>query len=147
MNYQLVNSYCTPSPFVVVDGNETVMKWSETQLSTSSPEVFGPAVWFTLHNGAAHLPENISPVSLARIRYFIDGIPDMLVACASCVDHSRAYIENNKQKINKLKTGTDIFNFYVDFHNHVNKRLNKRVFSYEEARNLYTGGKVLVLKY
>lgn len=147
MNYQLVNSYCTPKPFVVVDGNEMVMQWKEKEASTSSPEVFGPAVWFTLHTGAVHLPENISPVSLGRIKAFIDGIPDMLVACAACSEHARYFIDSNKSRINSFKSGSDVFNFYVDFHNYVNKRLNKPLMSYDEARKLYSGKKARVLKY
>lgn len=147
MNYQLLNSYCTPKPFIVVNDNEMIMHWKEKQMHTSSPEVFGPPVWFTLHTGAAHLPENLSPVSLTRIKAFIDGIPDMLVACEVCSEHARGYIEKNKGRINSFKTGSDIFNFYVDFHNDVNKRLNKRLFSYEEARALYKGKTARVLKY
>lgn len=147
MSYQLINSYCSPNPFIVVDNDHLTMEWSEKQGTTSSPEIFGPPVWFTLHNGAAHLPKEISPISLTRIKNFIDGIPDMLVACANCSEHARAFIESRRPVINNLKSGDDVFKFYVDFHNYVNEKLGKPIMGYETARKLHSGKKVMVFKY
>ena len=147
MSYQLINSYCSPNPFIVVDDDKLTMNWTETGGNSSSPDIFGPPVWFALHNGAAHLPKEISPISMSRIKSFIDGIPDMLVACANCSEHARAYIEGKKQVINNLKTGDDVFKYYVDFHNFVNERFGKPIMGYETARKLYTGKKVMVFKY
>jgi hypothetical protein len=123
------------------------IEWSEKQGTTSSPEIFGPPAWFTLHNGAAHLPREISPISLSRIKAFIDGIPDMVVACANCSEHARTYIESKRGVINNLKTGDDVFNFYVDFHNYVNEKLGKPIMSYEAARKLHKGNRAMVFKY
>jgi len=147
MSYQLINSYCSPNPFIIVDEEQLTMDWTEKTGNTASPEIFGPPVWFTLHNGAAHLPRDISPISLTRIKAFIDGIPDMLVACANCSEHARAFIESRKQVINNLKTGDDVFKFYFDFHNYVNERLGKPIMGYETAKKLYTGKKAMVFTY
>jgi hypothetical protein len=147
MSYQLINSYCTPKPFVVVGGDELTITWSERDSNSGSPDVFGPPVWFTLHNGAAHLPQELSPISMSRIRGFIDGIPDMLVSCTVCSEHARSFIESNKGRINAMKSGDDVFNFYVDFHNFVNQRLGKPLMSYADARKLYNGKKAKVFKY
>jgi hypothetical protein len=147
MSYQLINAYCTPKPFVVVGGDELTMEWTERNASSAAPDIFGPPVWFTLHNGAAHLPQDISPISMSRIRGFIDGIPDMVVACTACSEHARAFIENNKSRINSMKTGDDVFNFYVDFHNYVNQRLGKPLMSHADARKLYNGKSTKVFNY
>jgi hypothetical protein len=124
------------------------IEWKQAEkVTTSSPEVNGPPFWFTLHNGAAHLPKNISPISMARIRGFIDGIPEMQ-PCTVCSEHARAYIEKNRNEIDKMTTGDEVFKFFVDFHNYVNKRLNKRIVSVEEAKVMYKGGEnVYVMKY
>lgn len=147
MSYKLINAYCEPTPFIVSDSNTLNMEWSDKKKSLTDPTVFGPAVWFTLHNGSAHLPRDISPVSLKNIKGFIDGIPDMLVVCAKCAEHSRLYIETHRAAINAFKTGDDVFKFYVDFHNFVNERLGKAVMTYDTARKLYMGGNAKVLKY
>ena len=136
MSYRLINSYCIPTPFIVSDSSNVNIEWSETSKPFTDPSVFGPAVWFTLHNGSAYLPNDLSPVSLSRIKMFIDGIPDMLVVCEKCSEHARNYIETHRTVINSMKKGSDVFNFYVDFHNFVNERLGKNVMTYEDARKL-----------
>lgn len=147
MSYKLINKYCEPTPFIVSDGNTVNIEWTTTKKSLADPTVFGPAVWFTLHNGAAHLPKVLKPQALARIKAFIDGIPDMLVVCAKCAEHARNYIDTHRMAIDKFKGGDDVFKFYVDFHNFVNERLNKPLMTYAAARRLYIGGTAMVLKY
>jgi hypothetical protein len=124
------------------------LKWTTKEsVSTATPEINGPPFWFILHNGTAHLPEQISPISLQRLRGFIDGIPEMQ-PCTECSEHARAYIDKNKEKILALKTGDDFFRFFVDFHNVVNQRLGKKIVSYNEAYLMYKYGKnVKVLTY
>jgi hypothetical protein len=124
------------------------IEWSKkAKVTTASPEINGPPFWFTLHNGAAHLPKNISPISMHRIRGFIDGIPEMQ-PCLACSEHARTYIEKNKSKIEQMSTGDEVFAFFVDFHNFVNKRLGKKLVSVQEAKAMYSGGEnVSVMTY
>ena len=149
----MLNSYCSPKPFTVVDNVKPItaglnINWKKQEkITTRSPEVFGPAMWFTLHNGAAHLPNVLSPISLSRIKATIDGIPE-IVPCDQCSEHARTFIEKNRNRINNMKTGDDIFKFYVDFHNYVNEKLNKPLMTYEAAYSMYKGGNnVNVMKY
>jgi hypothetical protein len=152
MTYYMLNSYCTPKPYVVVDNVKPIkdglnITWKkQDKISTNSPEVFGPAMWFTLHTGAAYLPSVLSPISLSRIKASIDGIPE-IVPCIPCSEHARAFIEFNRNKINNMKTGDDVFKFYVDFHNYVNEKLKKPLMNYEDAYKLYKGSDVNVMKY
>jgi len=154
MSYYLLNSYCSPKPYSVVESVKPIeagitlnYQVNPKPVTTQTPEVFGPAFWFTLHAGASALPEVLSPISANRLKGFINGIPEM-VPCIECSEHARAYVEANRVKIDNMKRGDDVFKFYVDFHNYVNLRLNKPLFTYEKAYEMYKGGvNVKTLKY
>jgi len=111
----------------------------EPNLPTSSPQVFGPPMWFTLHNAAAYYPENASPITKERMKNVILGLP-VLIPCAKCKEHATSYIEKHYNDLDKICSGRDsLFKFFVDFHNYVNQRYSKRIFTYEEAMKLYSG--------
>jgi hypothetical protein len=104
---------------------------------TIDPKIWGPPFWFTLHNGAAHYPVNASPLHIERMKNFIIGIPVML-PCSVCQEHATAHIERNFGELEAVcSTRDSLFNFFVDFHNYVNRRYNKPIMSYEDARKLY----------
>ena len=101
------------------------------------PKVWGPPLWYTLHNGAAHYPESASPICAARMKGFILGLP-YLISCEECSNHARAYIEKNQQNLDAICSGrNNLFAFWVDMHNRVNARHGKPAMSVEEAANLY----------
>lgn len=116
------------------------MKWETVQYANSKdPQVWGSAFWFTLHNGASSYPEKASPICADRMKGFILGMP-VMIPCDKCQDHATAYIEENYYRINEIISGREhLFNFFVSFHNHVNKRYGKPEMSNEDARALYTG--------
>ena len=62
--------------------------------NTVSPPVFGPPIWFTLHNAAAHYVNNPAPLARERMKNIILGIP-ILLPCHNCREHATAYIEKN----------------------------------------------------
>jgi len=101
------------------------------------PAVFGPPLWFSLHNASSYYPEKASPVHAERMKNIIIGLP-VLLPCETCKEHATAYIENNKHKLSEIcKTKQDVFKFFVEFHNYVNQRLGKKVLTFEEAYALY----------
>ena len=101
------------------------------------PAVFGPPLWFSLHNASAYYPEKASPAHAERMKNIIIGLP-VLLPCETCKEHATAYIENNKHKLSEIcKTKQEVFKFFVDFHNYVNQRLGKKVLTFEEAYALY----------
>lgn len=103
----------------------------------NDPSVFGPPLWFSLHNASAFYPEKASPLHAERMKNVILGIP-VLIPCETCKEHATNYIEQHKHHLMEIcKTKNDLFKFLVDFHNFVNQRLGKRVICYEEAHNLY----------
>ena len=106
----------------------------------SDPKVWGPAFWFTLHNGASKYAISASPVIRERLKSFILGIPIML-PCSVCRIHANNLIDDNKHNLDEICSGRDkLFKFFVDFHNIVNKRYNKPIVSVEEAKSIYNGG-------
>ena len=117
------------------------MKWTTVQQSNSKhPDVWGPAFWFTLHNGASAYPVEATPICAKRMRKFIIGMP-IMIPCEKCQDHATAYIEQNYHKLNEIVKGRqNLFNFFVSFHNYVNERYGKPQMGYEEAYALYNGG-------
>jgi hypothetical protein len=107
--------------------------------NTANPSVWGPAFWFSLHNGAAKYPINASPIYVERIKNFILGIPYIL-PCDNCSDHARNYIAKRESELNEIcKHRSSLFAFFVDMHNMVNVRLNKPTMSVDEAYKIYSG--------
>jgi hypothetical protein len=103
----------------------------------SNPLVWGPAFWFTLHNGASKYPISASPLVKNRMKSFIIGIP-VMVTCEKCAIHANTYIET--KNLYDICSGREkLFEFFVHFHNSVNKRLNKSIVSVEEAYKIYNG--------
>lgn len=120
------NSHCNDLKYILME-NE----------NSGNPEVWGPAFWFSLHNGSLRYPENPSPLWKERMKYFILGIPVML-PCEKCADHATSYIESHKNLDSVVKDKDSLFSFFCEFHNFVNKRLNKKEFPVSEAYKLYT---------
>lgn len=112
----------------------TILKY----VNSANPEVWGPSFWFTLHNGAARYPLNASPITIERMKGFILGLP-VMVPCETCKEHATAFIEANYNNLDNICSGRmKLFNFFVDFHNKVNKRYNKPIMGYKDAYALYT---------
>ena len=106
--------------------------------STKDPRVWGPAMWFTLHNGAAHYPNNPSDLVKQRMKGFIMGLPYMVV-CDECSKHAWDHIQRTNLD-HVVSSQSTLFKFFWGFHNYVNKRYNKPIMSLKEAENIYMGG-------
>jgi hypothetical protein len=134
--------YKTVTHVGVVPVNEAV-KRLETNNQTgddvneSSPEVWGPKMWFVLHNGAAHYPFEASDIYAEKMKNFILALP-IMIPCENCKNHALRFIESRKDKLFIIcKKRETLFDFFVDFHNDVNKRQGKKEVSYIEARQIY----------
>jgi hypothetical protein len=106
-------------------------------LPLTDPSVFGPPLWFTLHNGTNKYPEHASKITIERMKGFILGIPYIL-PCENCMEHARAYITSKYSELDDICSGKQkLFRFFVDMHNYVNKRYGKPVLSYDDAEIIY----------
>ena len=105
--------------------------------NNKNPSVWGPHFWFSLHFGALNYPSLANPSTIERMKNLIIGIPCML-PCDTCRDHAISFIEENKDFLDYICSSRDnLFKFFVDFHNYVNKRQNKPLMSYDDAYKLY----------
>ena len=87
-----------------------------------NPEIWGPYVWASIHslaNRADETNEDFGP--------FLESIKRLL-PCTKCKIDFMAYIETQG-----LPLKNKAFEWTVTFHNAVNKKLNKKIFSYEAA--------------
>lgn len=130
-----LNIHRNPEPILIVAENQN--KENYHGIKNSLPHVFGPPVWFTLHNAASHYPEEASPIYAEKMKNIILSIP-LLIPCKTCKLHATAYIEDIKDYLPDIcASRKNLFNFFVDFHNFVNKRLDKPIVSYDEAKILF----------
>lgn len=112
---------------------ETVIK----KIGTSDPKIWGPQLWFILHNGASKYPISASPIYKEKMKDFIKGLP-FILPCEKCKIHAIDYIEDYKDKLDDICSGREkLFKFFVDFHNSVNKRYNKPEIDYEYVNKMY----------
>jgi hypothetical protein len=120
--------------------SELNMKFTTAEYANSgNPEVWGPSMWFTLHNGSIRYPVKASPICAERMKGYILGM-SVMIPCEVCQDHATAHVEANWHRLDDIVSGRQkLFNFFVDFHNKVNKRYNKPEMSYEDAYQLYSG--------
>ena len=103
----------------------------------NKPSVFGPPMWKMYHTMAIRYPNNPSSIYKTKMEHVIKNIP-LLLPCDKCKNHASAFIDINKDNIGFIcSSKNNLFNFFVDFHNTVNKRHNKKTITYEEAMKLY----------
>ena len=129
-------------PPLMVLASENVSKSSSSsslQNKKSDPKVWGPAFWFTLHTSSAFYPEKASPIVKERMKNRILAIP-YEIPCSNCRVHAIDFIEKHRDKLDMIVSGKhSLGSFYVDFHNQVNKRYGKPIWTYEQAYKLYSG--------
>ena len=96
--------------------------------------LWGPAIWYFFHG----IAEKISPDKFqdqkSNLFYILNIVCDNL-PCPDCSQHAVA--ELKKININNI-TSQDIYKqLLLEFHNRVNTRLNKPIFTREELDNKY----------
>jgi hypothetical protein len=85
-------------------------------------EVYGPGIWWVIHQ------DSKAGDKQAVIRHI------MSVPCEDCKSHAESYM----RKYPIPEEGQDLFKWSVDFHNAVNSRLGRPIFSLEEAEIKYS---------
>ena len=96
--------------------------------------LWGPAVWFFFHT----LAEKIKPGYFSSYREGIfTVIKDVCssLPCPSCTTHAVEYINN--VNFNSIQTKDDLKHMLFNFHNEVNIRTKKSLFSYDELNSKY----------
>jgi hypothetical protein len=98
------------------------------------PEVWGPPHWNFFHTFAEHLREtSYSQIGPILFQFFFRVCRHL--PCPDCSAHAVRFL--GKVNTRTLRTKSDLKNLMYVFHNFVNKRKNKSMFSQMELENTY----------
>ena len=113
----------------------------------TTKSVWGPCVWYLFHTLAHHIKDDNSRFEavkneLVAFSYRIStNLP-----CPECSQHANAYLSKINMKM--IKTKTDLKMLYINFHNAVNIRKGRPVFSLEDADAKYKNANIrMVIEY
>lgn len=102
--------------------------------NTGKVKTWGPYIWYMLHSMA----EKVKTTSFYIVKNeLLEHIFNICVnlPCPSCSTHSREYLQ--KVDFKKIKTKEDLRLMLLNFHNNVNLRLRKPVFSHQQLNDKY----------
>jgi hypothetical protein len=135
------------NPVSTENSSNLTMTSELNNLNSRDPKVWGPSFWFTLHNGAINYPLKGNKICKDRMKKFIQSM-EVMIPCEKCSDHATSYISSNFSRLDEIvSTRDNLFKFFVDFHNQINIRYGKPLFSYEEAYKLYSNSISLKMSY
>lgn len=109
--------------------------------------VWGPCVWYLFHTVAHHIKEDHPKFETAKNEFiaFSFRIATNL-PCPECSQHATAYISKITPQM--IKTKHDLKMLYINFHNAVNIRKGKPVFTLEESDAKYKNANIkLIIEY
>ena len=100
-----------------------------------NPEVWGPGAWTFLHSITMYYPDNPTNEQKMNHKDFFENLQNIL-PCPTCAKH---YSENLKKYSldEALESKDKLTKWLIDIHNEVNKKNNKRTYSYEEVIKIY----------
>lgn len=139
------------SLFNSIDLNQLEMTVSSRLVGSSfNPTVFGPALWFVLHNAAVSYPDVPTFETRHGMKQLLLCLP-LLIPCETCRQHFANYLRQANLDI-VVSSKYNLFEFFVTVHNHVNVRTGKGKISLSQAMAMYgynspTGGIVSVRYY
>jgi hypothetical protein len=100
-----------------------------------TPDIWGPYGWKFIHFIALGYPT--IPTSDIKNKYynFFMSLPDVL-PCSICGNHFKENLINHPLDDVVLSSRDNLINWTIDMHNEVNKSNNKKIYNYDEAKNL-----------
>ena len=98
-----------------------------------SKQLWGNSTWYIFHT----LAEKLKPDCESEIQTILYHFKQVSfnLPCMDCAKHATDMMQN--AKLDKVKTRDDLKQFFLEFHNVVNKKLNKPIFSRDECDKLY----------
>lgn len=90
-----------------------------------TPAQIGRSTWTFLHTMAAYLPESLNDTQKRHIINVMNGL-SALYPCNICGDHMKEYLQTNPVDVS---SGPSFSRWLCNFHNDVNRRLNKKPFN------------------
>lgn len=95
--------------------------------------VWGPKLWEIMHTFSFSYPINPNLQHKQSAYNFYSSI-SLLIPCENCSSHCKEYIYNNQPKVNSKE---ELILWVFNFHNEVNKRLNKPIYKLSDLYNKY----------
>jgi len=95
------------------------------------PEIWGPPAWKFIHLLTLNYPNTPSFEDKYKYKEFIIALQRVL-PCYTCSQHFEKKIKDTNFN-DILKSRESLFEWFVDVHNDVNKRNNKKLWSYMEV--------------
>jgi len=99
--------------------------------------IWGPSAWTFLHAVSFAYPEEPTKEHKTAALNLFDSLK-YLLPCGECCSHYCTVLDKNAL-MQALENRDKFSRWVVDFHNSVNTRLHKPVFSYKEAAEKYLG--------
>lgn len=98
-----------------------------------SKQLWGNSTWYLFHT----LAEKLKPECDEEVQTILFHFKQVCfnLPCDDCKKHATETLQN--AKLDRVKTRDDLKQFFLMFHNLVNKRINKPIFSKEECDKLY----------
>lgn len=103
--------------------------------SSFDPEIFGPSLWFILHNGSVSYPTYPTKFVQNGMKQLLLNIP-LLIPCLTCREHFYSFIRTSNID-DAISSREKLFKFMVDAHNYVNVRYGKTPMTLESAKLFY----------
>jgi len=102
----------------------------------TDPNYWGPALWTTLHTMTFDYPEQPTAAEQAQYRDFFQSLKYVL-PCGVCRQHYGQALEQSHPLEPALQSRQTLTRWLVDFHNAVNRRLNKPTVSFASVKAKY----------
>ena len=94
-------------------------------------------IWTTIHTMTFQIKDDISTQQeLSILVYGFFNVDIKKIPCIKCRNHYTKYLAQHP--ISYVKNNLDLQKWAVNFHNNVNDRLGKPLFSFNDAKNLYS---------
>jgi hypothetical protein len=106
-------------------------------MSYFDPKIIGPGVWYTLHTLAKECDNGNTPGLFIKVLKIIV----YTFKCEKCRFHAVNYIKKNQPEFLILSNRQPCSYYINQFHNTVNIRLGKPVYTHKESNRLYKTSK------
>jgi hypothetical protein len=100
------------------------------------PHIFGPYIWASIHLICLGAPKDMTANALEKYKRFFNLLPSVL-PCQNCANH----LSKNLKKLpldNSINSASALFDWSVQLHNIVNKQLNKKQLSEDDALTFWS---------
>lgn len=104
------------------------------------PKEWGPSAWKFIHYVALKYPKNPTEEDKKQYFIFFHNL-QFILPCDKCAKHFKDNLLKNPIQ-SSLDNNKTLFKWTVDIHNMVNKDLNKKEVTYEEALKIYLNSNI-----